>query len=86
MHRTFDDLLKISPNLVEFVEEKKKIDKEKDINVKTDFKLRVRQEIVNGIENGNFYDFDDAVNIANYFEITQCDWSHYGCSATDWEN
>lgn len=98
MHRKFEDLLKINPYLVELVEEKKKVIDKLDcnkktckkwidnINIRADFILRVRMEIVTGIENGNFYDFEDAVNIANYFGVVQCDWSQYGCPATDWED
>ena len=46
--------------------------------------LKVRTHIINGIQNGNFYDYDDADTIADKFDLNRENWSKFGCPEFDY--
>lgn len=77
MKRTFEDLLKISNELQKLYDKKQNI---KDLNMQNLLLLEVRAHIINGIQNGNFYNYDDADTIADKFDLNKENWSKFGCS------
>lgn len=84
MHRTIQQLRKEVPEIRKYMDQYKKLKKEGDKNKIWFFQQDViRQEILSGIMAGNFYDFDEACNIANYFDLIPEDWSVFGCPAFD---
>ena len=84
-HRTFEDLLKDDKELQEFDKKWQEFNKksEKDPNEEIGLLLDLRQLIVCSIQAGNYYDYDDAHNVAEHYGLAQCDWSEYGCSKYD---
>ena len=84
-HRTFEDLIKEDKELQKLDKEWQEFNKKskKDPNEKIDLLLRTRELIVTSIQAGNYYDYDDAHNVAEHYGVAQCDWSQYGCSKYD---
>ena len=80
MKKTFEDLLKISNELQKLYDKKQNI---KDINMQNLLLLEVRAHIINGIQNGNFYNYDDADTIADMFDLNKENWSKFGCPEFD---
>ena len=80
MKRTFEDLLKTSDELKKLYDEKQNT---KDLNMQNLLLLKVRTHIINGIQNGNFYDYDDADTIADKFDLNRENWSKFGCPEFD---